>query len=119
MFAAEGADVALVYLPEEQQDAEDTEKLIVGYGEWWMAVLNSGSIACGVKVEGEYVERVLHGQKPITRDSFSDKPFDLAGFHKIAYRNNRIRSQITHRFSPLLCFFILRPKMSPSPSRHP
>lgn len=38
MFAAEGADVALVYLPEEQQDAEDTEKLIVGYGEWWTVV---------------------------------------------------------------------------------
>lgn len=28
MFAREGADVTIVYLPEEQQDAEDTKKLV-------------------------------------------------------------------------------------------
>lgn len=28
MFAREGADVTIVYLPEEQPDAEDTKKLV-------------------------------------------------------------------------------------------
>jgi len=31
-FAAEGADVAIVYKPEEQKDAEDTRKMIEEYG---------------------------------------------------------------------------------------
>lgn len=28
LFAREGADVTIVYLPEEQEDAEDTKKLV-------------------------------------------------------------------------------------------
>jgi NAD(P)-dependent dehydrogenase (short-subunit alcohol dehydrogenase family) len=32
MFAMEGADVAIVYLPEEQVDADNTEKTIRSYG---------------------------------------------------------------------------------------
>jgi len=33
MYAMEGADVGIVYLPEEQKDAEDTQRLIIKYGQ--------------------------------------------------------------------------------------
>lgn len=33
MFAMEGADVAIVYLPEEEVDAKETERLILKNGE--------------------------------------------------------------------------------------
>jgi hypothetical protein len=34
MFAMEGADVAIVYLPEEEVDAKETERLILKNGEY-------------------------------------------------------------------------------------
>lgn len=33
LYAMEGADVAIAYLPDEQKDAEETKKLVEGYGQ--------------------------------------------------------------------------------------
>lgn len=38
MFAMEGADVAIVYLPEEEVDAKDTERLILKNGEPFLSI---------------------------------------------------------------------------------
>src|SRR5436190_23041739 len=52
LFAREGADVALVYLPEEQSDADETRRAIEGEGR--RALLIAGSVC-----EPEFCQKVV------------------------------------------------------------
>lgn len=87
LFAREGADVAIVYLPEEQQDAEETQRAVEREGR--RALLIPGDVRdagfCGAAVErtvNEFgqldilVNNAAFQQHQKTLEEVSDEQFD-------------------------------------------
>src|SRR3954467_6746057 len=87
LFAREGADVAILYLPEEQQDAEETRRAVEGEGR--RALLIPGDVRdagfCGAAVErtvGEFgqldilVNNAAFQQHQETLEDVSDEQWD-------------------------------------------
>src|SRR3954467_4733837 len=87
LFAREGADVAILYLPEEQQDAEETRRAVEGEGR--RALLIPGDVRdagfCGAAVErtvGEFgqldilVNNAAFQQHQKTLEDISDEQFE-------------------------------------------
>ncbi|HEX8890577.1 MAG TPA: SDR family oxidoreductase [Pyrinomonadaceae bacterium] len=87
LFAREGADVAIVYLPEEQSDAEETQRAVEGEGR--RALLIPGDVRdagfCGAAVErtvNEFgqldilVNNAAFQQHQETLEDISDEQFE-------------------------------------------
>lgn len=55
-FAREGADISIVYLPEEQPDAEDTKKMVEKEGK--QCLLIAGDLMDGKNCERAVKEHV-------------------------------------------------------------
>lgn len=84
LFAREGSDVSIVYLPEEQEDAEETKKLVEKEGR--QCLLIPGNLmdnqACKTAVEehvktfGKIHVLVNNASKQIMCDNFAEIDLD-------------------------------------------
>ncbi|KAF2196224.1 NAD(P)-binding protein [Delitschia confertaspora ATCC 74209] len=84
LFAREGADVTIVYLPEEQEDAEDTKKAVVNEGKQCLLVPGDlmdaktceGAVKKHVEKYGEINILVNNASKQIMCKDFAEIDLD-------------------------------------------
>lgn len=99
LFAREGADVTIVYLPEEQPDAEDTKKLVEKEGRECLLV--AGDLMANKNCENAVAKHVEKFKRIDTLVNNASKQIMCAEFAEIDLENveSTFRSNILQMFA--------------------